>query len=507
MSQLARMGLAALAGGAAVFGMAPFNLWPVLLGALGVLAWLIDGALASPRPVRRAAWTGWAFGLTYFGGGLYWVGEAFYVDPATVWMMPFAVTLLPAGMALFYAAAGALAGAFRRTGAAGALILTASFATLEFVRGFVFTGFPWNLFGSTLIDTPLAQGAALVGVYGLTFAVLLAGFSLPALVVGRGGRRLFPFVAALGLLGGALAFGLLRGAPPAPSQATTLRLVQPDNPQTDKGQRDYVRLLWQRLMALTMGPGADEIDVFLWPEGVIGFLDESPEALGAIGDALGPDQVLIAGSARRELTDDGGTRYYNALLAIGGDGQVAAIYDKAHLVPFGEYLPFPEAFRALDIASLTARIGGAFSAGPGPRTLALAGLPPFGAMICYEALFPAAVVAPGARPLWLVNITDDSWFGSQTGPHQHLTAARFRAIEEGLPLVRVATTGISAVIDAHGALLAQTALQTQSVVDATLPGAYPGTPFAAAGHWPFFAFVMLAFVGGIGLSRRDTVII
>lgn len=507
MSQLARMALAALAGGAAVFGMAPFNAWPALVAALGLLAWLIDGAIASPRPVRRAAWTAWAFGLTYFGGGLYWVGEAFYVDPATVWMMPFAVTLLPAGMALYYAAAGALAGAFRRTGAAGALILTGSFAALEFGRGVLFTGFPWNLFGSTLIDTKLAAGAALVGVYGLTFAVLLAGFSLPALVFGRGGQRLIPFAAALVLLGGALAFGLLRDPPPVPAQATQLRIVQPDNPQTDKGQRDYVQLLWQRLMALTMGPGAAQIDVFIWPEGVIGFLDESPAALGAIGDALRPEQVLILGSARRELTDDGGTRYYNALLAIGGDGQIAAVYDKAHLVPFGEYLPFPAAFRALDIASLTARIGGAFTAGPGPRTLVLAGLPPFGAMICYEALFPAAIVAPGNRPLWLVNITDDSWFGSQTGPHQHLTAARFRAIEEGLPLVRAATTGISAVIDANGRLIAATTLQAATAVDATLPGAYLRTVFVAVGHWPFFTLVLLAFAGGLGLPLRRAVII
>jgi apolipoprotein N-acyltransferase len=505
MNQLARMGLAALAGGAAVFGMAPFNAWPVLLATLAVLAWLIEGAIASPRPVRRAAWTGWAFGLTYFGGGLYWVGEAFYVDPATVWMMPFAVTLLPAGMALFYAAAGALAGAFRRTGAAGALILTAGFAALEFVRGFLFTGFPWNLFGSTLIDTPMAAGAALAGVYGLTFAVLLAGFSLPVLVLGRGALRLIPGVAALALLGGALAFGLLRAAPPAPAQATQVRIVQPDNPQTDKGQRDYLRRLWQRLMALTMGAGADRIDVFIWPEGVINFLDESPEALGAIGDALAPGQLLIAGSARRALTDDGGTRYFNALLAIDGGGQVVAVYDKAHLVPFGEYLPFPEAFRALDIASLTARIGGAFTAGPGPQTLALAGLPPFGAMICYEALFPAAIVAPGERPRWLVNITDDSWFGTQTGPYQHLVAARFRAIEEGLPLVRAATTGVSAVIDADGHAVVQTDLQAAVAIDATLPGAYVTTVFAAWGHGPFLALVLAAFAGGLAWPRRRPV--
>ena len=502
MNQLARMGLAALAGGAAVLGMAPFNLWPVLLVALGVFAWLIDSAIASNRPIRRAAWTGWAFGFAYFAGGFYWIGEAFYVDPATIWMMPFAVTLLPAGMALYYAAAGALAAAFRRTGAGGALILTASFATIEFVRGFLFTGFPWNLFGSTFIDTPMAQSAAVIGVYGLTFAAMLAGFSLAPLVTGRGITRAMPFAAGLALLGGAFGYGVMREPPPPVAQATHLRVVQPDNPQSEKSQRDYMRRLWQRLMGLTFGAGADKIDVFIWPEGVIGFLDETPEALTAIGDAMQPGQYLLAGSARRELTDAGGTRYFNALLAIDAEGRVEAVYDKAHLVPFGEYLPFPEFFRMLDIASLTARIGGAFTAGPGLRTLDLTGVPSFGALVCYEALFPHDVVAAGPRPRWLVNVTDDSWFGTQTGPHQHLTAARFRAIEEGLPVIRAATTGISAIVDAEGVIVSATDLQTAAAIDGDLPPAYAGTLFARFGHGSLAVLVLFSLAGGLVLGRR-----
>lgn len=502
MNCLARLGAAALAGGAAVFGMAPFDLWPVLMLALAALGWLIDGALAGPKPLRTAAWTGWAFGFAYFAGGLYWVGEAFYVDPDTVWMMPFAVTLLPAGMALYYAAAVLLAAAFRRRGAAGALILAASFTAVEFVRGFLFTGFPWNLFGASLIDTEMAEGAALVGVYGLTFAVVLAGFSLPPLLAGRGVLRAAPFAAALALLGGAFAYGALR-PPPDLVSAAVVRVVQPDNPQSEKSQPDYMRRLWTRLTDLTFGPGAAAVDVFVWPEGVIAFLDESPEALSIIGERMRPGQILLAGSARRELENDGGSRYYNALLAIDAEGRVGAVYDKTHLVPFGEYLPFPEAFRALGIASLTARIGDAFTPGPGLRTLSLAGLPPFGALICYEALFPADVVAPGPRPRWLVNVTDDSWFGTQTGPHQHLAAARFRAIEEGLPLVRAATTGISAVIDARGAIVAQTGLQQAAAIDAALPAAYGGTLFGRYGHLGVALLVVAALLAGLAWPKRQ----
>lgn len=500
MPLLGRMGIAALAGGVAVLGMAPFNLWPVLILALAALAWALEGDEAARRPVRRAAAIGWAFGLTYFAGGLYWVGEAFYVDPATVWMMPFAVTLLPAGLALFYAAASAMARAVPRRGAAGALILTASFAVIEFVRSVIFTGFPWNLFGSAFIDSPIAQGASLVGVYGLTFLAMLAGFSLPSLVRDRGAFRFVPFAAAIAMLTGAWIFGALRAEPVLAAGDTRVRIVQPDNPQSAKHQQDYVAQLWRRLTDLTMAPGAEAVDVFVWPEGVTPFfLDEAPDALGAIGDMLRPGQILLAGSARRTQTQDG-RRYFNSLLVVDDEGAVLDTYDKAHLVPFGEYLPFPDFFRSLDIASLTARVGGAFTPGPGLRTLKPAGVPPLAPLICYEALFPAAVVAAGERPRWIVNITDDSWFGTQTGPYQHLVAARFRAIEEGLPLIRAATTGVSAVIDARGRLITQTGLQSADHLDAALPSADADTLFGRFGHLPFLLLTLAAF--GLGLYRK-----
>lgn len=498
----ARMLAAALAGGAAVFGMAPFDLWPLLLAALGVLAFLIDGAADRPRPKRTAMLTGWAFGFAYCAGGFYWVGEAFYVDPATIWMMPFAVTLLPAGMAIYYGLAAGVARAFPQRGAAFVLILAPIFAAVEALRGWLFTGFPWNLFGASFIGSGIDQGAAIAGLYGLTLAAMIAGFALYPLIAARGWRRAAPAVLGVALLGGAYAYGALRDPTPAPT-ATQLRVVQPDNPQSEKGLPDYNRRLWQRLMGLTLAEGSDRVDIFVWPEGVTPFfMDETPEALEVIGQALTDDQILIAGSARRQRLDEG-ARYYNSLFVVDGAGAIAAVYDKAHLVPFGEYMPFPDFFTSLGIDSLTARVGGAFTAGPGLQTLQIGNLPSFSALICYEALFPGEVVGRDQpRPHWLANITDDSWFGTQTGPYQHLTAARFRAIEEGLPLIRSATTGVSAVIDADGHIVAETGLGQATFIDAPLPGARTPTLYATYGQLVFWTLLVLTLAFGMALTER-----
>jgi len=503
------MGLAFVAGLAAVAGMAPFNLWPVLIASLAALFVLVDDVARGQRGIRHAAWVGWAFGCGYFGAGLYWIGEAFFVDPDTIWMMPFAVTLLPAGLAVFYALAGGLAAAVPRRGAAGALVLAASFAAVEYARGLIFTGFPWNLFGSAFIDIPVAQAASVVGVYGLTLLALLLGFAIPPVFRGRHILRFVPFATAVVLFAAAWVYGTLHLAAyaelPPREPATRIRIVQPDNPQSEKARPDYVRRLWQRLTQLTTAPGADRIDVFVWPEGVTPFfLDEATEAMAAIGDMMRPGQVMLAGSARREIGNDRATRFYNAILVIDASGHVVDIYDKAHLVPFGEYLPFPDAFRALGIASLTARIGGAFTPGPGVRTLALPALPSVGPLVCYEILFPGQVAKENERPTWLANVTDDSWFGTQTGPHQHLTAARFRAIEEGLPVVRAATTGISAVIDATGVPRAATALETAQYIDGDLPQSFAATFFSRYEHMIFILSMIVALLGGLLLRSTET---
>lgn len=496
-----RLLLAALAGGAAVFGMAPFDSWPVLLVSLGVFCWLADGTADDRRPKRAAFLTGWAFGFTYFAGGFYWVGEAFYVDPRTIWLMPFAVTLLPAGMALYPALATLAARTLPQRGAAFALIFAAIFALTEFVRGWLFTGFPWNLFGASFIGSGLDQGAAVVGLYGLTLVALIAGFGLYPLVTGTTWRRVVPALTGTALLAASWAYGTSRD--PVPDTTTQLRIVQPDNPQSEKGLPDYGRRLWQRLVDLSFAPGADKVDIIVWPEGVTPFLiDETPEAMAVLAEQMREGQILIAGSARRQRLETG-TRYYNSLFVIDDQGAISTVYDKAHLVPFGEYMPLPGLFRSLGIDILNARVADSFTAGPGLQTLSIGGLPAFSALICYEALFPAAVVAPDQpRPQWLANITDDSWFGTQTGPWQHLTSARFRAMEEGLPLIRAATTGISAVIDADGRVVIASGIGEAVKLDAKLPGARAQTPFGTYGHLAFWLMLGMAFALGLFLTER-----
>ena len=496
-----RLLLAALAGGAAVFGMAPFDSWPVLLVSLGVFCWLADGTADDRRPKRAAFLTGWAFGFTYFAGGFYWVGEAFYVDPRTIWLMPFAVTLLPAGMALYPALATLAARAFPQRGAAFALTFAAIFALTEFIRGWLFTGFPWNLFGASFIGSGIDQGAAVIGLYGLTLTALIAGFGLAPLVTGTTWRRVVPALTGTALLAASWAYGTSRN--PVPDTATQLRIVQPDNPQSEKGLPDYGRRLWQRLVDLSFAPGRDAIDIIVWPEGVTPFLiDETPEAMAVLAEQMREGQILIAGSARRQRLETG-TRYYNSLFVIDDQGAISTVYDKAHLVPFGEYMPFPGLFRSLGIDILNARVADSFTAGPGLQTLSIGGLPAFSALICYEALFPAEVVAPDQpRPQWLANITDDSWFGTQTGPWQHLTSARFRAIEEGLPLIRAATTGISAVIDADGRVVIASGIGEAVKLDAKLPGARAQTPFGTYGHLAFWLMLGMAFALALFLTER-----
>jgi apolipoprotein N-acyltransferase len=299
-------------------------------------------------------------------------------------------------------------------------------------------------------------------------------------------------------------YGFMRPDAPPSAGPLQVRVVQPDAPQSEKMSGDYARRLWLRLLDISFAPGADQAQVIIWPEGVLPFLDEAPEALAILSARMAKGQFVLAGSARRAVSDDGRMRFYNALLAIGSDGRVAAIYDKAHLVPVGEYLPFPAFFESLGIGSLNARVANAFSQGPGLQTLSLSGLPPFGPLICYEALFPAAVVAGGApRPGWLVNVTDDSWFGTGTGPWQHLAAVRFRAIEEGLPIVRSATTGISSVIDARGRILAFLPLSQSGSLDVSLTPGSGSTLFSQHGHVSVLVLTLMLLAVGFALKNKD----
>lgn len=521
-----RAGVAMLAGLLSVLALAPFFVAPVLFLTLPVLVWLIAperGAMSRRNDLWRAFKDGWWFGFGYFFAGLFWVGEAFLVEAEIFgWLLPFAVTLLPAGLALFYGAAAVVTRAFWRPGLAGLLIMAVVFAAAEWLRGHILTGFPWNVLGYALTaPVELMQSAGLIGIYGLTLwtVVIFAAPLVLAAETRRQGSDLWRYgagaVLALGPLLAAFAYGalVLASAKPDNAEAPRLRIVQPSIPQREKWMPEKqaeifaLHLDLSRRNSQGVEDGLAGISLVVWPEAAMPFRPlEHPEALNAIGDLLpDPGAILLSGGLRVEPTiaEAGHSREaFNSLLAISDTGQVSAIYDKIHLVPFGEYLPLQPVLEAIGLQQLT-KLRGGFASGPNPRPLlALPGLPPIAGLICYEAIFPAAVVQGDERPGLLVNVTNDGWFGNTTGPRQHLHQARVRAVEEGLPMIRAANNGISAVIDANGRILASLGLNVRGVIDAAVPPARAAPPYAAWGDWLFLLNAMF-FLIGAWLSSRN----
>lgn len=474
---------ALVAGSASILAMAPFFAAWVLFATLPVLVWLLDGTASSPRRVaiRRALAVGWWFGFGYHAAGLFWIGEAFLVEAEIfAWLLPFAVTLMPAGLALFFAAATGLAARLWTSGWRRVLLLAVTVSAAEWLRGHVLTGFPWNLFGYALTEPlVLLQSASILGIYGLTLLVLIVAM-LPAVMLADGGgprREMIGALVAIGLLAGLVAFGATRLAV---SQVRTaenvrIRIVQPSVPQREKWRPERQREFFQRHLDLSATAPDGVIDGLagvthvVWPEAAMPFQPlRSPEALAAIADRLGDSRWLIAGALRADVDPTGRRRAYNSLITFGREG-AAAIYDKIHLVPFGEYLPFQPLLESVGLQQLT-RMRGGFSVGETPRPLIeVPGLPPIGPLICYEAIFPSEVVQSQRRPGLLINVTNDGWFGLTTGPRQHFQQARVRAVEEGIPLLRAANNGISAMVDPYGRVLAKLELDVVGTIDVDLP--------------------------------------
>jgi apolipoprotein N-acyltransferase len=490
-----RLGAAVALGAFSATAFAPLHFFPALLLALAGLALLLEGEDA--RPVRAAAVTGWGFFFGQFLVGLHWIVYPLLVEPDRfAWLVPFAITLMPGGLALFGALATALTVLLlRKPGTARLIALAAAIAASEWLRGHILTGFPWNLpaygWGGS---EAIMQSAALLGSYGLSLLTLLLGVSLADLA-----RRKFVLPAVMMLLfAGLWGFGALRlHQPTSFVPGVSLRLVQPNIPQREMF-RSYWPRNWQRLMALSTRPGNPTH--IIWPESATAFpLARSPQALEQIALLTGRNASLLAGSARV----DEANRVFNTAYLFGPGGRILGIYDKYHLVPFGEYLPLAPLLSRLGIAKLTAGETG-FSAGPGPQSYVLPGAPALTPLICYEDIFPGAV-APAARPGWFVNITNDGWFGLWAGPQQHLLATRMRAVEEGVPVARVAITGISAVIDARGRIITSLGLGVEGVIDAGLPTALAPTPYARFGDLGF-AIILLASatIAGVLSQRGQT---
>jgi apolipoprotein N-acyltransferase len=504
---------AAFAGALSVLAFAPVHAWPVLFLTFGALVWLLDGCHAQhgslgPR-LKSAALVGFWFGFGYFLAGLYWIAEAFLVEPwRHGWLIPFVMTAMPGGMALFFAAAAALAMALWLPGAGRVFALAIALGLAEYARGHVLTGLPWNLIGYGLLATvPLMQLAALLGVYALSLLAVLL-LASPAALFAPSGSRLggrIGSAALAGLLVTLLGLGYVWGerrlGTAAPdSTGVRLRIVQANVDQAEKWRPENSVEIFNDYLDLTKAGGLENIDIVIWPETAVPFLlADAPDALSAIGDALPQGTILLVGSGRLvEESDAPGEpiadRIYNSLLVVDDQGRVIGSYDKIHLVPFGEYLPFQSFLERLGIMQLTGVRGG-FAVGKGPRLLAVPGAPPASPLICYEIIFPDEVTDRAARPSWFINITNDAWFGSSAGPYQHFHQAQVRAIEQGLPVARAANTGISAVIDPYGRSLAEIGLGGRGAIDADLPKVGPPTPFVQFGTILEISVLVLAMAG------------
>jgi apolipoprotein N-acyltransferase len=516
-----RAAVAFIAGGLCALAYAPIFASPVLFLTLPVFVWLID---ASPN-WRRAASAGWLFGFGYFFFNLFWVGEAFLVEAEKfAWLLPFAVTLLPAGLALFWSAAAAVARLFWIEGIARVFVFAVVLAVFEWLRGHVLTGFPWNVPGYALTyPLPLMQSAALFGAYGLT-AIALFVFPAPLVAIADEGRR--PSIAgiaraiALAVVPIAIlfAYGAWRlSAPETFVSGVKMRIVQPSVPQREKWRAEFQRKIFDDHVALSLADPQGKADSLsgithlVWPEAAMPFFPlETPEAIDILATVIPPGTTLITGALRHDPKPTPGTlispatRTLNSIIVLNDRGELVSVYDKIKLVPFGEYVPFDALLSGIGIQKLT-HGRGSFAEGVSPRQLlTIPGLPPALALVCYEALFPGEIVQGVARPGVLINVTNDGWFGNTTGPYQHFYQSRVRAVEEGAPLIRAANNGISAVVDPYGRALQTLGLNVRGVIDSPLPEALAAPLYAKAGDWMLvLVLVLFASLAGV-LSKKGS---
>jgi apolipoprotein N-acyltransferase len=512
-----RILIAFVAGAVTTLALPPLSVWPAPFLTFPVLVWLVDGAAAGRRGgVVSAAVAGWWFGFGYFLAGLYWIGYAFLVDAKTFgWLLPFAVILMPAGLALFTALGLALARLLWTRGASRVLALAVALTVAEGLRGHVLTGFPWNAFGYTFATLDwLAQSAALVGLWGLTFIAVLVYASPAVLTDDPADTRRRWLVPAFGALVVAAMAGYgafrLHGTPTSFVDNVRLRIMQPNLQQDDKFRYSQKQAVMNRYIALSdraSGPqstGIADVTHLIWPESAFPFfLTREADALAQIAALLPEGTVLITGAARAPeiMPNDAITRAYNSIYVIDHDGSVLSVYDKVHLVPFGEYLPFQSFLERLGMMQLT-KVAGGFIPGDRRRAMTAPRAPSFVPLICYEIIFPGAAVPAGERGGWMLNLTNDGWFGISAGPYQHFQQARLRAIEEGLPVVRAANTGISAVIDPLGRVIRSLPLGSEGVLDSTLPRPLAPTPYARFGDGPAGLLVGIAFILVMRWRRR-----
>jgi apolipoprotein N-acyltransferase len=504
---LIRLLVIAASGAITALAFPPFDIVPAVFAMAG-LAW----AVRTSETVRGAAFSGWLWAFGFHVAGLYWISNALLVGgDRYLWMVPFAIAGLPAFLALFTAAAAgfghrisiALAGpGIKRLGLGQWLLLAGLLGVTEWTRGHVLTGFPWNLPAYAWDSVPaMLQIGSVIGAYGLSLLTIIMA-TAPALLFDRTVPRRDTAIAIAIVTAVTLGAGVWGGERLAATNIvvradTIIRVVQGNVPQVDKWNpalrpghiRRYLELSdrdtqpSRRAASLPLGARPT---IVVWPETSVAFLiDTGSDALTALSQGAPEGGALIFGAPRLSKDSSGTERVHNSVLALNRSGELDWVFDKHHLVPFGEYVPFR------DILPIDKIVPGMrdFTPGPGAATLASDGVPPVSPLICYEVVFPGRVVAEGGdRPEWLLNLTNDAWYGRSSGPYQHFAISRMRAVEEGLPMVRAANTGISAVIDSHGRVLAQLELGRTGTIDSPLPKSLSSTIYATYGDVLYWAF-------------------
>ncbi len=512
---MARAGLACIAGVSGALALAPFDFLPILLLTFVPLVWLMDATAAQASrgwpAIRAAVLLGWSFGFGYFLASLWWLGQAFIARGAQfIWLMPLGVLALPLALGLFFALGAVIARLLWSSGPLRVFALAFGFGCSEWLRSWVFTGFPWNGFGQVFANhLMLAQAMSLIGSEGLGLFVPIL-FASPALLMTeptpgrRHGLVLFSALVLVAMAG----FGYMRleahgGVAVDFSRqemvpGVKLRLVQPAIPQDEKWEASNGPKILERFLALSdtakgaHAAGVADVTHLFWPESPFPFvLDRTPRAMGEITDLLPPGKTLITGAIRSEVRGNQ-MQYFNTLHVIDKLG-LRGSYDKVHLVPFGEYLPFESALRAIGLEEFVHVIGG-FSAGQSRMLLHVPGLPPVVPLICFEAIFPheAGEISDGEGVF--VAVTNDAWFGHTPGPYQHFAQARIRAIEFGQPMIRVANSGISAVVDGYGRIIAQLPLGVSDVLDSPLPVGTTKTLYHVSLWYSFVSVMIWLFI-------------
>lgn len=499
-----RIAVAFLAGALLVLTQAPYDFFAAGFISFPLLVWLLDGvtADATRNPLRRlgpAFAVGWWFGFGYFLAGLWWIGGALLVEADSfAWALPLAFVGIPLLMAFFYGFATAVARLFWSNGIGRIAALAFGFGLAEWVRSFLFTGFPWNSVGLAAMPVPLLmQSVALVSVTGMNVLAAFV-FAMPGVLAGREHRRIGFVLAAL-LVTAHVGFGYYRLSAPPPASSTELavRVVQPSIDLSEK----WDEALGDRNFAINMGlssrrpaEGGTEPQLILWPEtSVPFFFTERPDALAAIGEMLKPGQMLVTGMVREDTSSGSTPLYYNSVVAIDDAGTIVDAVDKVHLVPFGEYIPFADLAARFGIEQLIAGPMN-FEAGSVRYPLTLPGGVPAAPFICYEIIFPDMVGPDTAATRLIVNVTNDAWFGDTPGPYQHFRQAQLRAVETGVPLLRAANNGISGVIDARGRVVDALALNVRDAIDSRI-----AIPDAAGSLTPYRSRIGLAIIAFFGI--------